>query len=260
MQQRDNSEGTGQNIGPDIPSKLTFRTLLRELRGVLVFFVVISTVYIGFRLSPWYGAFSVEEIEMYLRSLGPLAIPIHIICFVILPLFIFPITPLCMAGGALFGTGLGFVISAVGFILNSWAGFFISRSVFRKRIVRLVRGRGMTVDKGIADHGIISTFLIRFFPFTPAGLQNYLVGLSGVKFRHFTIGSLLGGMPWVFVLVFVGGAFFTDRSMVFILSILLFLFICVVSLIVTFYNRDKILGKTSKKEHTPVQMFEEERS
>jgi uncharacterized membrane protein YdjX (TVP38/TMEM64 family) len=259
MQKGDNSEGAGQDIGLDLPSKLTVCTILRELRGVLVFFTVISAVYIGFRLSPWYGAFTVEEIEVYLRSLGPLAIPIHIICFVILPLFIFPITPLCIAGGALFGTGLGFAISAFGFILNSWTGFFISRSVFRKRIVRLVRGKGMTVDKGIADHGILATFFIRFFPFTPAGLQNYLVGLSGVKFRHFTIGSLMAGMPWVFVLVFMGDAFFTDRAIVFLSSILLFLFICVVSLIVTFYNRDKILGKKSKKEHAPVQTFEEER-
>ena len=247
MQHGKCDEGTGQDIRLDIPSKLTVGTVLRELRGVLIFIGIISAVYVGFRLSPWYGSFTVAEIEEFLRSLGYLAIPIHIICFVILPLFIFPITPLCMAGGALFGTGMGFVFSAIGFILNSWAGFLISKSMFRKRIERLVRGRGVTIDRGIASHGIISTFLIRFFPFTPAGFQNYLVGLSGVSFRHFTIGSILGGMPWVFVLVFLGGALFTDRAPVFLSSVLLFLFICVVSLIVTFYNRDKILGKTSEK-------------
>jgi uncharacterized membrane protein YdjX (TVP38/TMEM64 family) len=84
------------------------------------------------------------------------------------------------------------------------------------------------------------------------------VGLSGVSFRHFTIGSLLGGMPWVFVLTFLGGAFFTDRAPVFLSSILLFLFICVVSLIVTFYNRDKILGRIQKKEPTLIGEKDEE--
>ena len=247
MQHGKNDEATVRDVGRDVPPKLTVRVVLKELRGVCIFIMLISSVYVGFRISPWYGAFTVDELEGYLRSLGYLAIPIHITCFVILPLFIFPITPLCMAGGALFGTGMGFVISAVGFILNSWTGFLISKSMFRKRIERLVRGRGVTIDRGIASHGIISTFLIRFFPFTPAGFQNYLVGLSGVSFRHFTIGSILGGMPWVFVLVFLGGALFTDRAPVFLSSVLLFLFICVVSLIVTFYNRDKILGKTSKK-------------
>jgi len=252
--------GTGRDIDPDVPPKLTFRAIVRELRGVLIFIAVVSAVYIGFRFSPWYGAFTVSEIEAYLRSLGFLAVPIHIVCFVILPLFIFPITPLCMAGGALFGTGMGFVISAVGFILNSWAGFAISKSMFRKRIERLVRGRGVTIDRGIAEHGILSTFLIRFFPFTPAGFQNYLVGLSGVSFRHFTIGSLLGGMPWVFVLTFLGGALFAERTTVFLSSILLFLFICVVSLIVTFYNRDKILGRTQKEEPTLIERKDEEHS
>ena len=247
MQHEMSDEGKEPDIGLDIPPKLTVRVIFRELRGVLIFIAIISAVYVGFRLSPWYGAFTVAELEVHLRSLGCLAIPIHIACFVILPLFIFPITPLCMAGGALFGTGMGFVISTIGYMLNSWAGFFISKSMFRKRIERLVRGRGVNIDRGISTHGILATFLIRFFPFTPAGFQNYLVGLSGVKFRHFTIGSLLGGMPWVFALVFLGGAFFTDRAPVFLLSILLFLFICVVSFIVTFYNRDKILGKTSKK-------------
>jgi len=247
MQHEKSDKGAGSDIGLDVPQKLTVRTVIRELRGVLIFIAIITAVYVGFRLSPWYGAFTVAEMEAYLRSLGYLAIPIHIVCFVILPLFIFPITPLCIAGGALFGTGMGFVISAIGFILNSWAGFFISKSMFRKRIERLVRGRGVTIDRGISTHGVLSTFLIRFFPFTPAGFQNYLVGLSGVSFRHFTIGSILGGMPWVFVLVFLGGAFFTDRASVFLSAVLLFLFICVVSLIITFYNRDRILGKTPKK-------------
>ncbi|MBN1883532.1 MAG: TVP38/TMEM64 family protein [Deltaproteobacteria bacterium] len=260
MQHGKNDEGGGQDIGLGVPSKLTVGFVLRELRGVFIFIAVISAVYVGFRFSPWYGAFTVAEFDEHLRSLGYLAMPIHIVCFVILPLFIFPITPLCVAGGVLFGTGLGFVISAVGYILNSWAGFLISKSMFRKRIERLVRGRGMDIDKGIASHGILSTFLIRFFPFTPAGFQNYLVGLSGVGFRHFTIGSILGGIPWVFVLVFIGGAFFTDRASVFLSSILLFLFICVVSLIITFYNRDKILGKTSKNGHSHVRTHNEERT
>lgn len=253
-----NDERMREDIGLDVPPKLTVRTVLRELRGVFIFIAVISAAYIGFRLSPWYGAFTVTELEEYLRSLGYLAVPIHILCFVILPLFIFPITPLCLAGGALFGTGVGFVISAVGFMLNSWAGFLISKSMFRRRIERLVRGRGVIIDKGISTHGILSTFLIRFFPFTPAGFQNYLVGLSGVSFRHFTIGSLLGGMPWVFALVFLGGAFFTDRAPVFLSAVLLFLFICVVSLTITFYNRDKILGKTSKNKHNTLRTKKKE--
>ena len=113
------------------------------------------------------------------------------------------------------------------------------------------KGLEWTEDLGIWGPVFVAFFyIIACVLFLPGSILTLGAGaLFGLVTGTITvsIGSILGGMPWVFVLVFLGGALFTDRAPVFLSSILLFLFICVVSLIVTFYNRDKILGKTSKK-------------
>ncbi len=211
--------------------------VLKELKGLFVFFLIISVIYLIFRFSPLYGTYNVGQLKGVLKGLGVWAVPVFLLCYAVLPLFIFPISPLSMVSGVIFGTFFGFLLSALGYMINAWLAFFLTRGMFRDKIMGVVSGRGVTVDKGLVKNGILVTFLLRFVPLTPVGLQNYAVGLSGITWTHYTIGTILGGLIWVFVFVFMGDSLLNPGSREFFVSVALWISLFLVSILVLAKNR-----------------------
>ncbi|MBN1573184.1 MAG: TVP38/TMEM64 family protein [Deltaproteobacteria bacterium] len=214
-----------------------FHLVFKELKGLLIFFLIVVGIYLLFRFSPLYEAYSVKYLKEFLRGLGNWAVPVFLLSYLILPLFVFPVSPLSMVSGIIFGTVSGFLLSAFGFIMNAWLAFFLARGMFREKIVAVVSGRGVNIDRGLAKNGVLVTFIIRFVPVTPVALQNYAVGLSGITFTQYTIGTILGGLIWVFVFVFIGDSLMKPGSREFFISIALWMTFFLISILVLIKNR-----------------------
>lgn len=215
--------------------------VLKELRGLFIFLVIVLVIYFAFRLSPLYDAYDVAKLKGALGRMGDWAMPAYLLCYAILPLFIFPISPLSMVSGVIFGTFLGFVLSALGYMINCWLAFFLTRGMFREKITGIVSGRGIKMDRGIIENGVLVTFLLRFVPLTPVGLQSYAAGLSGIKWTHYTLGTILGGLVWVFVFVLMGDSLLKPGSREFFTSVLLWTSLFLVSIFVLIKNRTVFL-------------------
>jgi uncharacterized membrane protein YdjX (TVP38/TMEM64 family) len=223
--------------GDDKKKKELLNLILKELKGLFIFLFVVLVIYFVFRFSPLYDVYDVEKLKGFLGGMGNWAIPVYLLCYAILPLFIFPISPLSMVSGVIFGTFLGFVLSAIGYMINCWLAFFLTRGMFREKITGIVSGRGIKMDRGIVENGVLATFLLRFVPLTPVGFQSYAAGLSGIKWTHYTLGTILGGLVWVFVFVLMGDSLLRPGSREFFTSLLLWTSLFLVSIFVLVKKR-----------------------
>ncbi len=102
---------------------------------------------------------------------------------------------LTAAGGALFGLWAGAGLSLAGALVGAVISFAVGRLLGREAVDRLIRGRLARVDALLADHGLSAVLIVRLVPLVPFIAINYASGLSGVRFRHYVLGSALGMVP-----------------------------------------------------------------
>ncbi len=102
---------------------------------------------------------------------------------------------LTAAAGALFGLWAGAGLALAAALVGAVISFGIGRLLGRDAIDRLIHGRLSRVDALLADHGLSAVLIVRLVPLVPFIAINYAAGLSGVKFRHFVLGSALGMVP-----------------------------------------------------------------
>lgn len=100
-----------------------------------------------------------------------------------------------VAGGALFGLWIGGALALSAALVGGIASFGLSRVLGRETVDRLIRGRLAQVDASLRDHGLSAVLVARLVPVVPFIAVNYASGLSGVRFRHFVLGSAVGMVP-----------------------------------------------------------------
>ncbi len=102
---------------------------------------------------------------------------------------------LTAAGGALFGLFAGAGLSLAAALVGAVISFGLGRLLGREAVNRLIRGRLARVDEVLADHGLSAVLIVRLVPLVPFIAINYASGLSGVRFRHYVLGSAFGMVP-----------------------------------------------------------------
>ncbi len=102
---------------------------------------------------------------------------------------------LTAAGGALFGLWAGAGLALGAALVGAIVSFGLGRILGREAVDRLIRGRVARVDSLLSDHGLSAVLIVRLVPLVPFIAINYASGLSGVRFRHFALGSALGMVP-----------------------------------------------------------------
>ncbi len=102
---------------------------------------------------------------------------------------------LTAAGGALFGLWGGAGLALAAALLGAVISFGVGRLLGRDAVDRLIRGRLARVDALVAGHGLSAILIVRLVPLVPFIAVNYASGLSGVRFRHYLLGSAVGMVP-----------------------------------------------------------------
>ena len=112
-----------------------------------------------------------------------------------LALIPWPKALLTAAGGALFGLWAGAGLALAAALVGAVISFGLGRLLGREVVDRLIRGRLARVDALLADHGLSAVLIVRLVPLVPFIAINYASGLSGVRFRHYVLGSAIGMVP-----------------------------------------------------------------
>lgn len=105
-----------------------------------------------------------------------------------------PVSPLMLAGGAIFGAGVGAVLNILGTFLGAAGSFFLARWLGRDFVVHVMGSRLKRVERLVARRGFWTWVRIRFLPI-PFPVVNYGAALTGVPAALFLVATGIGLIP-----------------------------------------------------------------
>ncbi|WP_186429926.1 TVP38/TMEM64 family protein [Clostridium sp. BSD9I1] len=162
-----------------------------------------------------------ECLENFIRNQGTLSKFIFVIVFALKPLVIvIPAMLMTIVGGSLFGPLQGLLLSLIGFFLSGTLAFFLARLLGESFVDKIVKGKGMKMDKVINKNGVFIIALIRFIPVFHYDIVSYTLGLTKIKYKDYILGSILGVAIETAAYAYLGENIFKPHSPEFIISIL----------------------------------------
>ena len=180
--------------------------------------------------------FTPEKIRTIIQGYGKNAALIYILLFSILPIFFFPVPILALAAGISFGLFEGVLYTMTGAMINSSIMFLMAKKfakdkvleIFRKKISEKWYNKIINAEK---SNGIFIIFLMRLLPIAPYNVINYLSGLTEISFIKYSMATFLGIIPGTFVFLNVGDKAINVYSIEFIISIIGFVLLTVISFV-----------------------------
>src|SRR2546425_8559669 len=144
-------------------------------------------------------------VALQLETLGPWGPVAFIALYVLGSIAFVPGALLTLAAGAVFGLWRGALIVFTGAVLGSSSAFAIARTLGRERVTAWIARdeRMAAVGRAVAGKGVTVVLLLRLSPIFPYNVLNYALGLSGIRYRDFLMGSI-GMLPGTFLYTYYG--------------------------------------------------------
>ena len=191
-----------------------------------------------------------QDIQSIVEKAGPWAPAAYVGLFALLPAFFFPVAVLALAGGLLFGLGLGSLYTFIGAIINCALMFLLSRYVGRAQAERFIANKLSPywqdkLSKAGGKEGFLLLVILRLIPAVPYNLINYTYGLTPMAFRPYMLGSALGIIPGTLVFINIGDKAWDITSPSFWLAIVMLVLLLAVTAFLgkrLFPNNEKTNG------------------
>ncbi len=151
----------------------------------------------------WLGLVDRLTLAHWLAQHGWWAPLLYVLVYMIATFFLLPSTPLNLVGGAVFGVYWGTVWTTIGAILAAVLCFWFSRTLGRSFIQHRF-SRWQQLDQEIAEGGLFYMIAVRLLPLLPYGLVNFGAGMSGIKFKDYLLGTLIGTTPGLLPFILMG--------------------------------------------------------
>ncbi len=157
-----------------------------------------------------------------------------VIAFIVLQIiqvvaFFIPGEIVQIAGGYIYGTVGGSIISLAGITTGSIIVFSLSNAYGKPLIDKIISGKDMKFFKRILNLGHINfvVFLLYLIPGIPKDVLAYICGVSNITFKDFILYSTLGRIPGIFISAYFGAKIGSGNKtvLIFIAIIMTLLFI-----------------------------------
>jgi len=121
-------------------------------------------------------------------------------------LLMLPASLMMMLAGFLFGVVKGFAVVWVAGLIASTIAFWLGQSIARPWIERRIRRKSifLAIDRAIQRKGFLVVLLTRLVMVLPYPALNYSLGLTGVRLRDYVLGTNIGMVPPIFLMVYLG--------------------------------------------------------
>jgi uncharacterized membrane protein YdjX (TVP38/TMEM64 family) len=174
-----------------------------KVRWVSALVIVVCLLLLLRRLPMERLVAALEEERTSWGNWGPVLFGLLYVALVVL---LVPGSALTLAAGALFGRGLGTLVVSLASTTGAALAFLISRYLARQRVAAYVQHhpRLEAVDRAVSEGGWKIVALLRLSPLVPFNLQNYLYGVTGIRFWPYVLTSWLTMLPGTFLYVYLG--------------------------------------------------------
>lgn len=147
-----------------------------------------------------------QEGAEWIEQLGIWGPVVYGVLYVVATVLFVPGSIPTLAGGAIFGLWVGFLTVWLGSTAGAMAAFLVSRYVARDKVARLAAKRPKfdAIDRAVGEGGWRIVAMLRLSPAIPFNLQNYLYGLTQIRFWPCLMATWLAMVPGTFMLVYIG--------------------------------------------------------
>ncbi len=148
----------------------------------------------------------INSLESWIAGLGLWGPAAFVLMYVLATVVMVPGAALTMAAGAIFGLVKGTVVVSLGSTFGAALAFVIGRTLARDRIAGLVRQHPKfnAIDKAVGQGGWKIVAMLRLSPVVPFNIQNYLYGLTAIRFWPAILASWVAMLPGTFLFVYLG--------------------------------------------------------
>ncbi|KIT15252.1 TVP38/TMEM64 family protein [Jannaschia aquimarina] len=153
-------------------------------------------------LLPWRGY--VEPMRIWIAGQGATGWVSFVAIYTIVVMLPLPAAAMSVVGGLVFGWW-GFPLSMLGSILGALPPWWLTHTYFRAPVLRRIGGKqAEAADRAVRENPALFILLLRFTPILPFTLQNYLLGLTGVRAWPYIWATLVGLAPGTVAMVWIG--------------------------------------------------------
>jgi len=216
----------------------------KSLIKFITLITIIIVILLLTKILNLYAYIGVTQIRDFVFSFGVLAPIIFMILFIIFAVLLFPGSVLFIASGFLFGNLLGSILGVLGATLGASIAFLFSRGFGKSFVQELFENKLVRLNKynhRLKEHGFISVLTLRLIPLFPYNGSNYALGLTKVKFLDYFFGTLIGLIPVIVILVYLGDSIANLDIINIVIAIILF------SLFASIYPIYRHLRKRKRK-------------
>lgn len=156
---------------------------------------------------------------------------IYVLCFAILPIFLFPVPVLAVVAGAAFGLFAGSLYTIIGAMINSVLMFYIARFLGFRAVSDFTQNSKSKILKTLGEPGgkFSLILILRLMPLVPYNALNYACGVMNVSLREYVVATFVGIVPATFIMVNLGEKALDMRSNGFIIACVLMAALVVLS-------------------------------
>jgi uncharacterized membrane protein YdjX (TVP38/TMEM64 family) len=163
---------------------------------------------LGITLEDWASLLPLAAWVERLDQLGPWREAGFVAAHIVATVLGVPGTLLVVAGGAMFGVAWGTLWSVLGATLGAIAAFALARYCLRRWCQRRFQHSPSLsqINAMLNGEAFWCVLALRLAPISPFNVLNFLLGLTPVSSRAYTLGTALGIIPGTALYTWVGAA------------------------------------------------------
>lgn len=150
--------------------------------------------------------FDAAALEIWVKDAGSAGPLLFMLIYIVGTVFFLPGSVLTLAGGALFGPVFGTFYNLTGATIGAMISFIAARYLAHDWVEKKTGGRMKQLKQGVEGEGWRFVAFVRLVPLFPFNLLNYALGLTKIKFSHYSIATYIFMLPGAIAYTYLGYA------------------------------------------------------
>ena len=148
--------------------------------------------------------FDASALENWVKDAGSAGPVVFMLIYAIGTVFFLPGAVLTLAGGALFGPVFGTFYNLTAATIGAMISFVAARYLAHDWVEKKAGGRMKQLKQGVEGEGWKFVAFTRLVPLFPFNVLNYALGLTKIKFSHYSIATYIFMLPGAIAYTYLG--------------------------------------------------------
>ena len=148
--------------------------------------------------------FDAAALENWVKNAGSAGPIVFMMIYAVGTVFFLPGAVLTLAGGALFGPFFGTFYNLTAATIGAMVSFIAARYLAHDWVEKKTGGRIKALKQGVEGEGWKFVAFVRLVPLFPFNVLNYALGLTKIKFSHYSIATYIFMLPGAVAYTYLG--------------------------------------------------------